>query len=55
MPYSISEVYTENVAQELLRLHQANKLFSIVPIQLAQSEINKQEDKNNASTKLVHV
>jgi alkylation response protein AidB-like acyl-CoA dehydrogenase len=55
MPYSISEIYTENVAQELVRLHQTNQLFSIVPIQLAKSEINKQEDKTNASTELVHV
>ncbi|AFZ36495.1 acyl-CoA dehydrogenase domain-containing protein [Stanieria cyanosphaera PCC 7437] len=55
MPYFISEVYLENVAQELVRLHRENKLFSIVPIQLAQSEINKQEDQINATTELVHV
>ncbi|NJM98098.1 MAG: acyl-CoA dehydrogenase family protein [Phormidesmis sp. RL_2_1] len=29
-------MYYENVAQELLRLHQADKMFSIVPFQLAQ-------------------
>jgi alkylation response protein AidB-like acyl-CoA dehydrogenase len=55
MPYFISKVYIENVAQELVRLHRENKLFSIVPIQLAQSEINKQEDKTNATTELAHV
>ncbi len=47
MPYTISETYSENVANELVKLHQANKLFSIVPIQLAQSITNKQEDKLN--------
>jgi hypothetical protein len=31
------EAYHENVAQALLRLHQADKMFSIVPFQLAQS------------------
>ncbi|MEM9944846.1 MAG: acyl-CoA dehydrogenase, partial [Cyanobacteria bacterium P01_D01_bin.36] len=30
--------YHENVAQELLRLHQTDKMFSIVPFQLAQSQ-----------------
>jgi alkylation response protein AidB-like acyl-CoA dehydrogenase len=30
-------VYYETVAQELLRLHKADKMFSIVPFQLAQS------------------
>ena len=30
--------YHENVAQELLRLHKADKMFSIVPFQLAQSQ-----------------
>lgn len=29
------QAYTENVAQELLRLHAADKMFSIVPFQLA--------------------
>ena len=47
MPYSISETYSANVANELIKLHNANKLFSIVPIQLAQSNIIKQEDKIN--------
>ena len=47
MPYFISETYSENVANELVRLHQANKLFSIVPIQLAQSNLINQEDKIN--------
>ncbi|MGC1307184.1 MAG: acyl-CoA dehydrogenase [Phormidesmis sp.] len=31
------QAYYENVAQELLHLHQADKMFSIVPFQLAQS------------------
>ena len=31
--------YHENVAQELLRLHKADKMFSIVPFQLAQSQL----------------
>ncbi len=53
LPYSISEEYTENVAQELLKLHQENKLFSIVPIQLAQSKTLKQE--NNTNAKLINV
>ena len=47
MPYFISETYSENVANELVKLHKANKLFSIVPIQLAQSNIINQEDKIN--------
>ena len=33
------QAYHENVAQELLRLHKADKLFSIVPFQLAQLSI----------------
>ncbi len=52
LPYSISEEYSENVAQELVKLHQEDKLFSIVPIQLAQSKTIKQEDNTNA--KLIH-
>lgn len=53
LPYSISEVYNENVAQELVKLQQEDKLFSIVPIQLAQSKTIKQEDNNNVE--LIHV
>jgi hypothetical protein len=55
MPYSISETYSDNVAQELVRLYRENRLFSIVPIQLAQSKTYQQEAKTNASTKLIHV
>lgn len=35
LPYSISEEYTENVTQELLNLYKQDKVFSIVPFQLA--------------------
>jgi alkylation response protein AidB-like acyl-CoA dehydrogenase len=38
MPYLISEAYLENVAQELLKLYREDKLFSLVPFQLAQSQ-----------------
>jgi alkylation response protein AidB-like acyl-CoA dehydrogenase len=37
MPYYISEQYLENVTAELLKLHKQDKMFSIVPFQLAQS------------------
>ena len=37
LPYFISEDYIENVAAELLKLYESDKLFSIVPFQLAQS------------------
>jgi hypothetical protein len=50
LPYSISDVYVENTAQELLKLHKEDKLFSIVPFQLAHSPIN--EDSSNATSKL---
>jgi alkylation response protein AidB-like acyl-CoA dehydrogenase len=50
MPYFISEVYVENIAQELLKLYQSDKIFSIVPFQLAQSQT--QEDITNASSEL---
>jgi alkylation response protein AidB-like acyl-CoA dehydrogenase len=53
LPYTISQTYSENVAQELVKLHQENKLFSIVPIQLAKTNTIKQKDKTNA--KLVNV
>jgi alkylation response protein AidB-like acyl-CoA dehydrogenase len=38
MPYLISEAYIENVAQEVLKLYREDKLFSLVPFQLAQSQ-----------------
>ncbi|MGL5804577.1 MAG: acyl-CoA dehydrogenase, partial [Xenococcaceae cyanobacterium] len=38
LPYFISEAYIENVAQELIKLDNENKLFSIVPFQLAQTQ-----------------
>lgn len=50
LPYSISEFYGENIAQELLKLHKEDKLFSIVPFQLAQS--HKNEEKTYATSGL---
>ncbi|MCP2728973.1 acyl-CoA dehydrogenase [Limnofasciculus baicalensis] len=50
LPYTMDKAYSENVARELLRLHQENKAFSIVPFQYAQSKT--QEDKTNASPEL---
>lgn len=47
---SLLQIYVENVAQELLRLHSENKMFSIVPFQLAQSLI--QENQTNATEEL---
>ena len=37
LPYFISEAYIENVAAELLKLYESDRLFSIVPFQLAQA------------------
>ncbi|MGF1541648.1 MAG: acyl-CoA dehydrogenase [Pleurocapsa sp.] len=54
LPYSISDAYIENVAQELVKLHQENKLFSIVPIQLAQQPTTNKNHTNNTK-KLTHV
>jgi hypothetical protein len=48
LPYIISELYEENIARELVKLHQENKLFSLVPIQLAKATSIKQEDNTNA-------
>ncbi|EAZ90037.1 acyl-CoA dehydrogenase [Crocosphaera chwakensis] len=50
LPYSISDAYVENTAQELLKLYKEDKLFSIVPFQLAHSPIN--EDRSYATSKL---
>ncbi len=47
LPYTISEEYSENVAQELLKLYQNNKLFSIVPIQLANNKTQEQDYANS--------
>lgn len=41
LPYTISDIYVESVAQSLLKLHKEAKLFSIVPFQLAQSQTNE--------------
>lgn len=45
LPYTLSEVYIENVAQELLKLYRENQHFSIVPFQLAHSQTT--EDKTH--------
>ncbi|HBB32493.1 MAG TPA: isovaleryl-CoA dehydrogenase [Cyanobacteria bacterium UBA8803] len=50
LPYSISQAYSENMAQELLTLYRENKMFSLVPFQLAQTET--QEDTTNATAEL---
>ena len=54
MPYLISDVYIENVAQELVKLHLENKLFSIVPIQLAQTAATTKNNTNKIN-QLAHV
>jgi alkylation response protein AidB-like acyl-CoA dehydrogenase len=52
MPYFISEVYVENLAQELYKLHKEDKAFSIVPFQLAKSRSQTQEDITHATSEL---
>jgi alkylation response protein AidB-like acyl-CoA dehydrogenase len=43
LPYTLSEVYIENVAQELLKLYRENQHFSIVPFQLAPSQTTEEK------------
>ncbi|MDB9421734.1 acyl-CoA dehydrogenase family protein [Microcystis aeruginosa CS-563/04] len=43
LPYTLSEVYVENVAQELLKLYRENQHFSIVPFQLAHSQTTEEK------------
>ncbi|MFM2380605.1 MAG: hypothetical protein RLZZ143_3188 [Cyanobacteriota bacterium] len=43
LPYTLSEVYVENVAQELLKLYRENQHFSIVPFQLAPSQTTEEK------------
>ncbi len=50
LPYTISDEYSENVTQELLKLDQENKLFSIIPFSLANNILN--QDKINANSNL---
>ncbi|MBE9125799.1 MULTISPECIES: acyl-CoA dehydrogenase [unclassified Coleofasciculus] len=50
LPEVVSPAYIENVAQQLIKLYQENKMFSIVPFQLAQTET--QEDKIDATSEL---
>lgn len=54
MPYCISEEMCENLAQEMIKLVEQDRLFSIVPLQLAQNnrQITIKEDKTNANSKL---
>jgi alkylation response protein AidB-like acyl-CoA dehydrogenase len=46
----ISQAYSENVAQELVKLYTEDKMFSIVPFQLAKTETQK--DTTNAASEL---
>ncbi|PSB02642.1 acyl-CoA dehydrogenase [Merismopedia glauca] len=50
MPYLTSRSEVENVAQEMLKLYREERLFSIVPFQLAQSKTQILEDKTNATS-----
>ncbi|GBE75523.1 isovaleryl-CoA dehydrogenase [Microcystis aeruginosa NIES-87] len=43
LPYTLSEVYVKNVAQELLKLYRENQHFSIVPFQLAHSQTTEEK------------
>ncbi|TRT87305.1 MAG: acyl-CoA dehydrogenase [Microcystis aeruginosa Ma_OC_H_19870700_S124] len=43
LPYTLSEVYVENVAQELLKLYRENQHFSIAPFQLAPSQTTEEK------------
>lgn len=49
----VEQLYLEKVVQEMLKLYNENKLFSIVPFQLAQTQ--KQENQTNATSELQHV
>lgn len=50
-----TEASYENVAQELLRLHQADKMFSIVPFQLATQPPINQEIPSHATAQEPHL
>lgn len=52
MPYCLSTLYVENVAQELLKRYQNDQLFSIIPIQLAPSKTHDTEDNPYATSRL---
>ncbi len=43
LSYTLSEVYVENVAQELLKLYRENQHFSIAPFQLAHSQTTEEK------------
>lgn len=49
LSYTISDEYSENLTQEMLQLYQQDKLFSIVPFQLANQQ---SKDQINASNNL---
>jgi hypothetical protein len=46
LPFTISDVYVANVADELVKLYKDNKLFSIVPFQLAKNNIETEVKSN---------
>lgn len=48
----VDQSYWEKLTQEMLKLYDQNKLFSIVPFQLAQTQ--KQENQTNATSELQH-
>lgn len=48
----VDQLYWEKVTQEMLKLDNENKIFSIVPFQLAKTK--KQENKTNATSELQH-
>lgn len=50
MPYIDSTSAVEHLAEELVKLYTEEKLFSIVPFQLARLETQLLEDKNHASS-----
>jgi hypothetical protein len=52
LPYFVCETYNENLAQGLLQLYRENKMFSLIPFELAQPPIPTQEDTTNVATKI---
>ena len=52
LPFAISAIYVDNVAQELLKLYEDDKLFSIVPFQLAQSQLLQETTNASAEFQL---
>jgi alkylation response protein AidB-like acyl-CoA dehydrogenase len=52
LPYSISEAYSENAAQELLKLYRENRAFSLLPFPLAQPENETPQERSHATREL---